>query len=66
MNNFKKDKWKYIWTNNGRTYLKEGDGDKHTFTFDYTDKFADLKSKLSPGQVKSSPFFCIVGAIQKD
>ena len=50
INKFKKDnKWKYIWTNNGRIYLKQGDGDRRTFTFNYADEFADFKSKFSPG-----------------
>ena len=50
INKFKKDnKWKYIWTNNGRIYLKQGDGEKRTFTFNYADEFADFKSKFPLG-----------------
>ena len=50
INKFKKDnKWKYIWTNNGRIYLKQGDGEKCTFTFNYADEFADFKSKFPLG-----------------
>ena len=40
------NKWKCIWTNNGRIYLKQGDGEKRTFTFNYADEFADFKSKF--------------------
>ena len=48
INKFKKDnKWKYIWTNNRQIYLKQGDGDKRTFTSDYADEFADFKKKFS-------------------
>ena len=43
------NKWKYIWTNNGRIYLKQGDGEKRTFTFNYADEFADFKSKFPLG-----------------
>ncbi|CAH3186819.1 unnamed protein product [Porites lobata] len=50
INKFKKDnKWKYIWTNNGRIYLKQGDGEKRTFTFNYADELADFKSKFPLG-----------------
>ena len=45
------NKWKYIWTNNGRIYLKQGDGEKRTFTFNYADEFADFKSKFPLGSV---------------
>ena len=50
INKFKKDnKWKCIWTNNGQIYLKQGDGENRTFTFNYADEFADFKSKFPLG-----------------
>ena len=50
INKFKKvNSWKYIWTNNRRIYLKQGDGDRKTFTFDYEDEFLGFKSKFSAG-----------------
>ena len=62
INKFKKvNSWKYIWTNNGRIYLKQGDGDKKTFTFYYEDEFLDFKSKFSAGGVgviANVFFFC--------
>lgn len=46
INKLKKDlKWKYIWTNHGRVYLKQGDNSQ-TYKFDKPKDLDDFKNKV--------------------
>ena len=54
----KKLQWKYIWTNNGRIYLKANDNSK-TFTFDSMEKLQKFEKS-----VNTSPITRNIGVLQ--
>jgi len=46
LNKLKKDlKWKFIWTNNGRIYLKQAENSSRTFKFESVDDLENFKKK---------------------
>ena len=46
LNKLKKDlKWKFIWTNNGRIYLKKVENSSRTFKFESIDDLENFKKK---------------------
>ena len=47
-------KWKYIWTNNGKIYLKQADSSR-TYTFDSENDFTEFERKMNLNKSKPKP-----------